>query len=162
MESFATILAAIDFSENSDCAFDLAVLIATAFNSRLVVLHVIDNSLYAHDFYTPYPSMAPYPSIVELTEELRESAKSMMAKFCEARLSGFSNYTSVIDTGTPFREIIQAAEKAEASLIVIGTHGRSGLDRLVFGSTAERVVRGAPCSVLTVPLKGNRARNHGP
>jgi len=152
MKTFTTILAAIDFSENSDYAFDLAVTIATAFNSRLVVLHVIDNLVYTRGFYMPFPYLDDYPSINQLEKELEESAKTMMTRFCESRLAGFSNYTSSIETGTPFREIISMANKTAASLIVLGTHGRSGLDRLVFGSTAERVVRGAPCSVLTVPL----------
>src|ERR1039457_3284492 len=142
MKLFTTILAAIDFSENSDYAFNLAVTIATAFNSRLVVLHVIDNLVFERGFYMPYPSLDPYSSIniVQLEEELEESAKTMMTKFCEFRLAGFSNYTSSIETGTPFREIIRMAEKTAASMIVLGTHGRSGLDLLVFGSTAERVV----------------------
>jgi universal stress protein A len=76
----------------------------------------------------------------------------MITKFCESRLAGFSNYASSIETGTPFREIIRMADKTAASMIVLGTHGRSGLGRLVFGSTAERVVRVAHCPVLTVPM----------
>jgi len=154
MKSFTTILAAIDFSENSDYAFNLAVTVTTAFNSSLVVLHVIDNVVYEGGFYMPYPSIDPYSSIniVSLEKELEESATAMMARFCESRLAGFSNYTSSIEIGTPFREIIRMADKTAASMIVLGTHGRSGLDRLVFGSTAERVVRGAHCSVLTVPM----------
>ena len=155
MKSFTTILAAIDFSENSDYAFNLAVNIAAAFNSRLVVLHVIDNQVvYGNGLYMSYPYIDPYSSIytAELEKELEESAKAMITKFCESRLAGFSNYSSSIETGTPFREIIRMADKTAASMIVLGTHGRSGLGRLVFGSTAERVVRGAHCPVLTVPM----------
>jgi hypothetical protein len=88
-----------------------------------------------------------------LDKELSESAKNLMARFCETRLAGFPDHTACIETGTPYREIIRAAESTAASLIVLGTHGRSGLDRVVFGSTAERVVRRAPCPVLTVPLQ---------
>ena len=146
MKSFTTILAAVDFSENSDLAFDYAESLATAFNASLVVMHVIDNLVYAPGFDMPYPF------IEELDKELTESAKTMMARFCESRLAGNAKYTTIIETGTPYREIIRAAENTAASLIVLGTHGRSGLDRVVFGSTAERVVRRAPCPVLTVPL----------
>ena len=146
MKSFTTILSAIDFSGNSDHAFDHALTIAAAFNSSLVVMHVIDSLVYAPGFDMPYPF------IEDLDKELFESAKKMLAGFCESRLAGFSNYTTIIETGTPHREIIRAAENTAASLIVLGTHGRSGLDRVVFGSTAERVVRRAPCPVLTVPL----------
>jgi len=155
MESFKTILVAIDFSENSDHAFNLAVTIATAFNSRLVVLHVIDNlTFYEGGLYMSYPSIYPYSSIdtVQLGKELEEGAKAMMTKFCETRLEDFPCYASSIETGTPFSEIIRTADETAAAMIVLGTHGRSGFGRLVFGSTAERVVRGAHCPVLTVPL----------
>jgi len=146
MKSFTTILSAIDFSENSDYAFEYALTIASAFNSSLVVMHVIDNLVYTPGFDMPYPF------IEDLEKDLSESAKTKMAIFCESKLAGFPNYTTSIETGTPYREIIRTAEKTAASLIVLGTHGRSGLDRVVFGSTAERVVRRAPCPVLTVPL----------
>jgi len=146
MKSFTTILSAIDFSENSDYAFDYALTIASAFNSSLVVMHVIDNLVYAPGFDMPYTF------IEDLDKEFYESAKKKMAIFCESRLTGIPNYTTTIETGTPYKQIILTAEKTAASLIVLGTHGRSGLDRVVFGSTAERVVRKAPCPVLTVPL----------
>lgn len=146
MKSFTTILSAIDFSENSDAAFEYALTLASTFDSRLVVMHVIDNLVYAPGFDMPYPF------IEDLDKDLNDSAQKMMARFCESRLAGFPRYTTNIETGTPYREIIRAAENAAASLIVLGTHGRSGFDRVVFGSTAERVVRRAPCPVLAVPL----------
>ena len=109
-----------------------------------------------------YPSIYPYSSVdtVRLGKELEEGAKAMMTKFCETRLKGFSNCTSSIETGKPFSEIIRKADETAASMIVLGTHGRSGLGRLVFGSTAERVVRGAHCPVLTVhlPSSGQEAQ----
>ncbi len=76
----------------------------------------------------------------------------MMEEFCAARLGTFSNYKTEIITGIPHEEITATAIRVNASLIVIGTHGRTGLDRILFGSTAERVVRSAGCPVLTVRL----------
>jgi universal stress protein A len=146
MKSFTTVLSAIDFSENSDAAFECALTIASGFNSSLVVMHVIDSLMYAPGFDMPYPF------IEDLDKELYAGAMKMMDRFCESRLSGFPKHAIIIETGTPHREIIRAAEHTAASLIVLGTHGRSGLDRVVYGSTAERVVRGTPCPVLTVPL----------
>jgi universal stress protein A len=75
-----------------------------------------------------------------------------MKEFCTARLGTFTNYKTAIVTGIPYDEITATATKIDASLIVIGTHGRTGLDRILFGSTAERVVRSAHCPVLTVRL----------
>lgn len=149
MKPFTTVLSAIDFSENSDYAFEYALTIASAFNARLVVMHVIDSLVYAPGFDMPSSF------IEDLDKEFSESAKKMMARFCESKLSGFSNHTTNIETGMPYLEIIRTAESTGASLIVLGAHGRSGLDRVVFGSTAERVVRKATCPVLTVPLHKN-------
>ena len=80
----------------------------------------------------------------------------MMEKFCSARLGDFSKYQTVIVSGIPYEEIIRKAEEIGASLIVVGTHGRTGLDHLIFGSTAERVVRSASCPVLTIRLPADQ------
>ena len=76
----------------------------------------------------------------------------MMDKFCQTKLKDFSSFEKVVISGIPYEEIIKKADETQASLIVMGTHGRRGLDHMLFGSTAERVVRGAGCPVLTVRL----------
>lgn len=80
----------------------------------------------------------------------------MMEAFCTARLGSFTNYKTEIVTGIPYDEITAAAARIGASLIVLGTHGRTGLDHILFGSTAERVVRSASCPVLTVRLSAGK------
>ena len=70
------------------------------------------------------------------------------------RAGGVKNYESMVVSGTPFLEIIRTAKEKEVDLIVVGTHGRTGLDHILFGSTAEKVVRQAPCPVLSVRLPG--------
>jgi nucleotide-binding universal stress UspA family protein len=60
----------------------------------------------------------------------------------------------IVERGVPFVEIIRTAKEKKADLIVIGTHGRTGIDHMLFGSTAEKVVRKAPCPVLTVRIAG--------
>ncbi len=77
-----------------------------------------------------------------------------MKNLCEVELKGFKNYESLIINGIPFIEIIRAAKGKEVDLIVVGTHGRTGLDHVLFGSTAEKVVRKASCPVLSVRLPG--------
>lgn len=70
------------------------------------------------------------------------------------KMEGFENYQVLFKEGEPFLEIIRTAKIESADLIVMGTHGRTGLDHIFFGSTAERVVRKAPCPVMTIRLPG--------
>jgi len=146
MKPFNKILTAIDFSENSDYAFDYALTLAKQFDSQLTILHVINEPVDLRGFYVPHISFE------QLEKEIEEGAEKMMAKFCSSKMGDFTNFTTSIVTGIPYEEIIRSAREAAASLIVLGTHGRTGLDHLIFGSTAERVVRGASCPVLTIRL----------
>lgn len=146
MIRFEKILTAIDFSENSELAFDYALTMATQFNSELTIMHVINEPVDLRGFYVPHISFE------QLEKEIEEGAVKMMESFCSTRLGSFSNYTTAIVTGIPYDEITRKADQIGASLIVLGTHGRTGLDHLLFGSTAERVVRSAGCPVMTIRL----------
>ena len=146
MKPFEKILIAIDFSENSDYAFDYALTLAKQFESELTVMHVINEPVDLRGFYVPHISFE------ELEKEIEEGATKMMEKFCQAKLGDFTNYKTAIVSGIPYEEIIKKAEEISASMVVLGTHGRTGLDHLIFGSTAERVVRSATCPVLTIRL----------
>ena len=81
-----------------------------------------------------------------------EDAAKMMEKFCSEQMGGFTNYKTVIARGIPYQEIVLESQKIGATLVVMGTHGYTGIEHLIFGSTAERVVRSASCPVLTVRL----------
>lgn len=146
MERFDTILFATDFSDNSDHAFDYALTLATRFNSRLVIIHVINEPVDLRGFYVPHVSFDT------LEKEIEEGAEKMMQKFCRTRIKEFTNYTTVTVSGIPYEEILKKADEEKASLIVMGTQGRKGIDHFLFGSTAERVVRNAACPVMTIRL----------
>ncbi|ACH38679.1 universal stress protein Usp [Citrifermentans bemidjiense Bem] len=146
MRSFDKILFATDFSESSDHAFEYALTMAKQFDSQLTILHVINEPVDLRGFYVPHISFE------NLEKEIEEGAEKMMGKFCASRLSGFTNYQCAIVTGVPWEEILKRAENDHSSCIVMGTQGRSGIDHLLFGSTAERVVRKALCPVVTVRL----------
>jgi nucleotide-binding universal stress UspA family protein len=146
MKPFDTILFATDFSEGSEHAFDYAFALAKTYDARLILVHVINEPVDLRGFYVPHISFE------KLEKEIEAGAEKMMEKFCRSKIVDFSNYESVILTGIPYEEIIKKADEEKASLIVIGTHGRSGIDHILFGSTAERVVRKARCPVMTVRL----------
>lgn len=144
MVNFPTILFATDFSEISEHAFDYALSMARKFDSRLIVMHIINEPVDLRGFYVPHISFD------SLEQEIAEAAEKMMEKFCSGKLQGISSHETVIATGIPYEEILKKIEEDKVSLVVMGTHGRAGIDHLLFGSTAERVVRRARCAVMTV------------
>ena len=147
MNNFSTVLVAIDFSDSSDSAFQMALSMAKVFSARLLVVHVINEPVDLRGFYVPHISFA------RLEEEIQEGAEKMMESFCRQHLADFKDFEEIIVSGLPYEEIIAQAEEKSADLIVIGTHGRSGLDHVLFGSTAEKVVRKSTIPVLTVRLE---------
>lgn len=146
MKPFDKILTAIDFSESSEHAFEYALTLAKQFQAELLIMHVINEPVDLRGFYVPHISFE------QLEKEIEEGAQKMMEKFCQTRMGDFTNYQTAIVTGIPNEEIIRKAADTASSLIVLGTHGRTGLDHIIFGSTAERVVRGASCPVLTIRM----------
>ena len=147
MKKISTVLVAVDFSDSSDNAFQMALSLAESFSARLLVLHVINEPVDLRGFYVPHISFE------KLEEEIQEGAQKMMESFCRQNIHEFENYESLIVPGLPYEQIIGQAEEKSADLIVLGTHGRTGLDHVLFGSTAEKVVRKSKLPVLTVRLE---------
>jgi len=146
MKSIRTILFATDFTENCEKAFDYAIGFARQFGARLIVMHVINEPVDLRGFYVPHISFE------SIEKEIAEGADTMMQTFCRTHLDDFADYETCLATGIPYEEILKKATEADASLIVMGTQGRTGLDHLLFGSTAESVFRRATCPVMTVRL----------
>lgn len=146
MKNIDKILLAVDFSDSSLHACEYALTLATQFDSKLIILHVINEPVDLRGFYVPHISFE------RLEQEIEESARTMMEKFAATALAGITNFETCIVSGIPYDEILKKAGDEDVSLIVLGTHGRTGIDHLLFGSTAERVVRTARCPVLTVRM----------
>jgi universal stress protein A len=145
---FDRILLPADFSDCSAEASRAARRLAEHFGSRLVVLHVLDEPA-ALD-----PMFRGEVPLELLRGRMEQYAREGMDAFLEAHLKGLPNVEARIASGVPYREIIREARESGAELIVIGTHGRTGVEHVIFGSTAEKVVRMAPCPVLTVRQGG--------
>ena len=146
MKPINTILFATDFSENCETAFEYALGFARQFGARLIIMHVINEPVDLRGFYVPHISFE------SIEKEIAEGADTMMQKFCQTHMNDYSNFDICLATGIPYEEILKTAKEVDASLIVMGTQGRTGLDHLLFGSTAESVFRRAACPVMTVRL----------
>lgn len=135
-----TILHPTDFSECSRTAFHLAGSIAKAEGARLIVLHVKQDPGPLVAYGQPMIALEPAECRDQLWEALR------MFQLYDPRVE----IEHRLVPGDAGHEIVQAAKETEADLIVMGTHGRTGLAHLVLGSVAEYVQRKAPCTVVTV------------
>jgi len=144
MITVSRILCPIDFSEHSARALEYAAVLARWYGASIRVLHV-------HTFVPPPPSRLPGWARPRLTAEEREHyLKEMRDLAAPAAGSGPPFEVSLVE-GEPIEEILRAAAAGPADLIVLGTHGRSGFQRLMLGSLTEKVLRRAACPVLTVP-----------
>ena len=133
------ILAPTDFSEYSNQAMEYARSLAEKFNAELHLLHVLE----MHTSSTPV--FAGGLALNPLVQESREAAEKSLL-----RVASGQDAVRGTGVGPPFLEILRYAQDNEIDLIVMGTHGRSGLAHILVGSVAERVVRKSSCPVLTV------------
>jgi nucleotide-binding universal stress UspA family protein len=140
-----TILVATDFSEPSDAALAYGRELARTFRAQLVVVHVAEN-LVTFGGADGFVALEP-----DLQRDLAAAAKRRLAALISAEdVEQLSARTVLLTSNTTAASITDYAKEANVDLIVIGTHGRGGIAHLLMGSVAERVVRTAPCPVLTV------------
>jgi nucleotide-binding universal stress UspA family protein len=134
----------VDFSPISKRALDHAAVIARWYEAELVVLHVI-----------PFmPTIFGFPPAIDTAAVAAADADAVipeLARFVEQAETIVGSSQMIVRSGSPATEILRYAVEANAGLVVLGTHGRTGFERFMLGSVTETVVRKAPCPVLTVP-----------
>jgi nucleotide-binding universal stress UspA family protein len=151
MVPFKKILCPTDFSDPSYEALKVANELALYFSSELFVLHVVAPIPTANVAPPPAGTASPKGFNIPLyRQELEEISKRSLEKIVEQRIAKELNVHPIVVEGEASDQIINAVEKQQIDLIVIATHGRTGWRRLVFGSVAEKVIRLAPCPVLTI------------
>jgi nucleotide-binding universal stress UspA family protein len=147
---FKKILFPTDFSEGSAIAVPYVRDLAEKYGARVYVLHVLYDIAKASGWYVPSIDMEKFYA------ELRKSAEDEIEKFVSGNLGSLGDVGTVVSTGMPSDKILSFVEENGVDLVVMGTHGRSGINMVLFGSTASKVVRHAPCPVLTVRVPARK------
>ncbi len=146
-DGYKKIIFTTDFSPASDEAFAYALSMARNYRAKLFILNVVDTSMDAAGFYLPHLSFD------NLDKDMVYAATLLMEKSYKKHLKGFKKYEYVVQKGVAHKEITKFINKTKADLVVMSTYGHSGLDRLIFGSTTERVLKTASCPVLAIRPK---------
>jgi nucleotide-binding universal stress UspA family protein len=144
----ARILVPIDFSVHSKNALKYAVPLAEQFQASLRLVFVVEPTIYPADLGF---GQVVLPGV---EEELRQKAAEELNGLIEREIGTRVKAAASVRTGSPHREILDEAEEQDVDLIIVATHGHSGVEQILFGSTADRIVHHAHCPVLTVrPLE---------
>lgn len=144
--TFTRILSPTDLSDTSDAALEYAAAFAERFGAALHIVHVFEDPYVGASFMPEvYGSLPP-----DLADRLIEKVRLELARRAEAARGSVPAAAVEIITGRPAAAIVDFARQRSVDLIVMGTHGRGGVTHLLLGSVAERVVRTAPCPVLTI------------
>ena len=142
--SLRKILVPIDFSEYSKKALQYAIPFARQFNAKIYLLYVVEPTVYPADFSFGQIGM---PNV---ENELRVKGEQELHELITNEVKGAVQAEAVVKVGLPFVEVVSLAKDEDIELIVVATHGHTGVEHVLFGSTAEKIVRKAPCPVLVV------------
>lgn len=158
MTEIKKILFPVDFSDSSNQVADYVLYLIEKFEASLYVVHVLECLAPVSGFFVPHTS------IETLEVDLERQALKKMDDFVHEQLKNSEGTVRRVIKGIPNVEIIKMARENSIDLIVMGTHGWTGLPHVLFGSVAEKVVRNAPCPVMTVRMQANaeEAEHHSP
>ncbi len=148
MISIKNILCPVDYSVYSEMALNYAIEFAEKYHAKLYLMHVLDIRVY--DINNP-----DLYDINIVDEETLAKLRERLLRCVTEDTRGKIAVEALIIQGVPFAEIIKASKEYKIDLIVIGTHGRTGISHAIMGSVAEKVVRKAPCPVLTIRHPGH-------
>lgn len=144
MATIRKILVPVDFSVLTDKVLDAAITMAQQFGAELRLVFVVEGM-------TPYAWMsAPNISFDVLEQEMDKSADAKLEKLVLEKLPKDLSCSTEVRKGSPSVEIVNCAREQESSLIIMGTHGYGGIEKMLLGSVADHVLKTAPCPVLVV------------
>jgi nucleotide-binding universal stress UspA family protein len=144
MIEIKNILFPFDLRESSLKLLPYVVSISEKYNSVICLLHVIEDISKWGGFYIPHIPLELYQ------QEAEQAAEKFMEKICEQKLKGNTKLKKMVLSGDPGTEILKTIESEPIDLVIMGTHGFKGLERRIFGSVAERVVKESAAPVLVI------------
>jgi nucleotide-binding universal stress UspA family protein len=139
------ILFPIDFTQNSSKILPYVLSVAQKYNATIYLLHIVEDlSKWSCGFNVPHLPLEKYQ------KEALKGAEKSMDKVCDEQLESCPNFQRMISYGDPAQEILKTIESEGIDLVIMGTHGRKGLDHVFFGSVAQNVVLKSAAPVLTI------------
>jgi len=144
MKKIKKILFPIDFASHFESLLPWVHTFAGKFDATVLVLFVAQDLANFTTFYVPHGNIQAFQ------EEAVTAARKKMAAAAQEFFKDFPNLETRVESGAAAAKILELAKKEKIDLIIMGAHGRKGLDRAIFGSVADKVVQGAPCPVLTI------------
>lgn len=144
MKFFQKLLFPVDLSQTSPKLVPYAITMARKFDAELHLLFVARDFAYFTSIYVPHPS------IDNFVKEILAGAEKKLSEFNEEYLDGVPNVKLAVESGDPSLKILDYIDKQGIDLVVIGTHGRKGMEKVIFGSVAERVISKSKVPVLVV------------
>lgn len=144
MKKIDKILFPIDFSEEFETLLPWVSTFVNSFDATLYVLFVAQDLRDFSSFYVPHGNLQQFQ------EEALKAAQQKMSRTAKETFKAFKKVEARVAQGSPADKIIETAKSEGVDLIIMGTHGRKGLERAIFGSVCDKVVRFAPCPVLTI------------
>jgi nucleotide-binding universal stress UspA family protein len=144
MKEFKKVLFPVDLSESSAKIVAAVQTVARKFNAQI---HILFAARVFDHFTSIY---VPHPSINKFEKELMEGAEKRLYEFVDEHFGDFAHTQTHVVAGDPSEEILHYIQKENIDLVIMGTHGRKGMDKILFGSVAERVVKSSPVPVMVV------------
>ena len=138
------ILFPLDLTDNSSKILPYVLSISEKYNSIIYLLHVVQDLNRWGKLYIPHPFMDTFQ------KEANEAAMNAMNNVCKNQLQGCPNFNKKVVSGDPAIEILKTIDSEGIDLVIMGTHGRKGLEHTIFGSVAENVVKKSPAPVLVI------------
>lgn len=144
MKQVQKILFPIDFASSFEPLLPWVSTFAEKFGATVYVLFVTQDLSGYSTFYVPHGNIQSFQ------QEALEAAKKKMQAVASEFFKGFGKLETRVEMGSPAERILKMAKKEKIDLIIMGAHGRKGLERAIFGSVADKVVQGATCPVMTI------------